>query len=159
MAIDKSIDTVARTIYGEARSHPILDRLAVGFVIRERVLRPGWWGKDWVSVCRAPWQFTCWQDHDPKHKRNLEAMLHAEAEDPKTFSACYAIAEYIVRHATDRDAKQLFYVDEKNGLPTHYLRLGTKQPSWANQATSVPTAFNAIHLFYSGVQGNPKRRA
>jgi len=40
-----AIETVAMTLYGEARGQSLLDRLAVGAVIRERVLRPGWWGK------------------------------------------------------------------------------------------------------------------
>ena len=59
MAIDPNVDTVARTIAGEARGCGILDMIAVGAVIRERVLRPGWWGSDWISVCRKPSQFSC----------------------------------------------------------------------------------------------------
>src|SRR5690606_24089205 len=62
-----AIETVAMTLYGEARGQSLLDRLAVGAVIRERVLRPGWWGKDWQGVCTAPWQFTAWHSHDNVH--------------------------------------------------------------------------------------------
>lgn len=68
-----AIETVARTLYGEARGTGLLDRLGVLAVIRERVLRPGWWGRGWEGVCRHPWQFSCWHTHDEAHRRNHAA--------------------------------------------------------------------------------------
>ena len=51
---------MALTMAAEARSDGPAGMGAVGCVIRNRVEHPGWWGRDWLGVCLAPWQFSCW---------------------------------------------------------------------------------------------------
>jgi len=155
-----AIETVAMTLYGEARGQSLLDRLAVGAVIRERVLRPGWWGKDWQGVCTAPWQFTCWHSHDAAHQRNHERMVNAYRHDPDTFFSCLLLAEYIVRFMTDRDVRALFAADKPDEFPTHYhdRSLSGAPKSWGSNVIEVEPRFPSAFRWYVVLDGRPKRR-
>jgi N-acetylmuramoyl-L-alanine amidase len=149
------VDVVARTIYGEARGQGILDRLAVGAVIRERVLRPGWWGRGWVGVCKLPWQFSCWNESDV----NYQKLLSAHEDDRVVFHSCLAIARYVVNHMWERDLREMFGT---NGpFPTHYHDRSINYPerSWGQNRTIVPVGWDSAFLFYTDIQGNPRRRS
>ena len=54
--------TLLKTIYGEARGEPELGQRAVAWVIYNRVqLNRNYWGGNTIaSVCRAQYQFECW---------------------------------------------------------------------------------------------------
>lgn len=148
--------TVALTLYGEARGQSMHDRLGVLAVIRERVLRPGWWGRDWQSVCKAPWQFSCWHTHDEAHRRNHRAMLRAEEDAPKLFRALYDLAHYAVHSMTDGDVDGLF----DGGRPTHYYsRPLTKPPaSWGKiAATPTPRWGESAFTWCIPTEGVPRR--
>lgn len=69
--IDQQIDIMARTMWGEARGEGTGGMLAVGLVIYNRAASPRWWGKDIISVCHAPRQFSCWNVADPNHAVTL----------------------------------------------------------------------------------------
>jgi len=163
------IQAVAMTLYGEARGTSLLDRLAVGAVIRERYLRPGWWtrkhGDDipddtWEAACRHPWQFTCWHDHDAAHRRNYERMVNAYRDDPDTFFSCLLLAEYIVRFMTDRDVRALFAADKPDEFPTHYhdRSLSGAPKSWGSNVIEVEPRFPSAFRWYVVLDGRPKRR-
>lgn len=64
---------LARTIYGEARGMPQAAKLAVGWVIRNRLIS-GRWGSTYKSVVTAPNQFTCWSVNDDP--RNYAAIAN-----------------------------------------------------------------------------------
>jgi spore germination cell wall hydrolase CwlJ-like protein len=51
------------TIFGEARGEPLLGQIAVGAVIRNRVLASK--GLTYVQVCTQPQQFSCWTQGGP----------------------------------------------------------------------------------------------
>ena len=155
-----AIETVAMTLYGEARGQSLLDRLAVGAVIRERVLRPGWWGRDWESVCRHPWQFTCWHQHDDAHRRNYEAMLRAEQDDPDTYNSCLTLATYVMRYMTDRDVQALFDANGPERFPTHYFSRPLTAPpkAWGTNIEEVQPRFPSAFRWYVVLDGRPKRR-
>ncbi|MDA8486836.1 cell wall hydrolase [Pseudomonas resinovorans] len=56
---------LARTLYGEARGQNYASKVAVAWIIRNR-LNTGRWGKTYRSVVTARLQFTCWsQSIDP----------------------------------------------------------------------------------------------
>lgn len=65
------IDTLAKTLWGEARGEPDQGKVAVAWVIRNRASRPRFagplLGKEGAAaqVCRAPYQFSCWNEDDP----------------------------------------------------------------------------------------------
>ena len=61
------LDTMARTLWGEARGETDEGVLAVAWVILNRARKPGWWGHDIESVCLKRWQFSCWNPTDPNY--------------------------------------------------------------------------------------------
>lgn len=145
------VEIVAKTIYGEAREFGVLDRLAVGVVIRERVLRPGWWGNSWESVCLCPGQFTCWEEE------RQEILNRAYSEDHRRFLACWSIAEYIVNHFTDADAKELF--GEGSPIPTHYHLMGQEYPKeWGEPGVVINPLWKSRFKFYAGISETPMRK-
>ncbi len=72
-----ALDTLARTLWGEARGEGEAGMIAVAAVIQNRIdvstAHGGrhWWGFDWVSVCRAKSQFSCWNPGDPNRAKLL----------------------------------------------------------------------------------------
>lgn len=64
---EQEIDTLARTIWGEARGEGSAGMQAVGNVVMNRVRRGGWWGSDIPAVCRKPYQFSCWNKDDANY--------------------------------------------------------------------------------------------
>src|SRR6266851_1198033 len=71
--------TLARTLWGEARGESDDGKTAVAWVVRNRAERAGFAGRllgqagAVAHVCRAPWQFSCWNDNDP-NRAALEAL-------------------------------------------------------------------------------------
>jgi spore germination cell wall hydrolase CwlJ-like protein len=59
-------------IYAEAEDQPLDGKFAVACVIRNRVLNPGWWGKDWRSVLLKPLQFSCLNHDNPTGRARVE---------------------------------------------------------------------------------------
>lgn len=127
------LDTMARTVYGEARGESDVGKAAVAWVIKNRAVKPGWWGKDIASVCLKRSQFSCWNADDPNASKcaavdeSNDALRHIKA-------ICQAVLDGSIP-------------DPTNGA-THYH---TKQvaPPWA--ATALPCAVIGNHLFYKGV--------
>lgn len=152
--MDADVDIIARTIAGEARGCGYLDMLAVGAVLRERLLRPGWWSSpnhDWFSVCTKPWQFSCWNENDP----NRKTILHAEVHIPEVWPLCMQAAELTVHNMRDRDLHELF--GTKGPFPTHYHARGIAWPKWSRGAKIVHVPWDSAHIFFLDVEGTPKR--
>ena len=90
---------LARTIYGEARGSTQADRIAVAWVVRNRLARPGWWSRhpddipdDTVqAVCREPQQFSCWNPTDP-NRRVLDRLALPDALADPAFRLCLLAA-------------------------------------------------------------------
>lgn len=150
--IDPHIDTLARTIIGEARGQSYLDMLAVACVVRERSLRPGWWGKDVAGVCKAPRQFSCWDDHN----RAAVEAAHTLPQWPLALTA----AETAVRRMRDRDVAQLFGVSVDPQLfPTHYHDHSIDTPkAWGHDLTEIKVGWRSDFRWYVVRQGRPPRR-
>lgn len=136
---DDEMDIVVRTVWGEARNQTPRGMIAVVHVIRNRVSRPGWWGQGWIGVCRAPRQFSCWNDDDP----NLPKMLALQPDD-----ASYQMVKMRVIEA-------LQLPDHTHGA-THYHAKTIPTPVWARGIE--PCAEIGAHLFYNNVRGSPVLR-
>lgn len=131
--MDKVLDTVARTIWAEARSDGIAGMTAVANVISNRVSHPSWWGKTWEGVCRARSQFSCWNGGD----ENYRAMINVKPGD-----ASFDVA---VRIASDAIAGRL--ADTTKGATTYKV---TKLPwpqSWG--VVVPPLAVVGHQSFYT----------
>lgn len=125
------IDTLARTIWGEARGEVAGGMEAVACVIMNRVRYPRWWGSSVITVCRSPWQFSCWNVNDP----NRVKLITVTEDDPQ-FAQALAIARRAV-------AGEL--ADTTNGADS-YADLRVVQPSWAIDSKVVAKIGN--HTFY-----------
>ena len=81
---EMEVDTLARTVWGEARGEGEAGMIAVAAVIRNRIdlsTRLGgrhWWGRTWIGVCRARGQFSAWNPGDP----NRAKLLAVKDSDP-----------------------------------------------------------------------------
>lgn len=132
------VDTLARTIWGEARGEPVRGREAVAACVMNRVAKAEargghWWGSTVVEVCRAPWQFSCWNETDP----NREKLLAVDTRD-RVFQSCRRIARRAVRGTL---------IDPTGGA-THYHHEDLL-PWWAKGRG--PTRKIGRHLFYRNI--------
>jgi hypothetical protein len=130
-ALTDPIDVLARTIWGEARGEAPGGMEAVAAVIVNRANHPRWWGRDLLSVCLKPWQFSCWNEDDP----NRSKMLAVTPDDPD-FLRALGIAD---RAALGRLS------DPTHGADS-YADLRYSHPSWAQNATPVAKIGN--HTFF-----------
>lgn len=136
-----ALDVVTLTLWGEARNQPIEGVIAVGCVIRNRVNDPQWWGTDYISVCRKPKQFSCWNSGvDPNHRAVMalvDRVQRGEAIVDPSYDECRWVADGIMRGML-RDRT----------TATHYHAVGVA-PAWAKKAKLLERIGD--HLFYDHV--------
>lgn len=136
---EPAVDTLARTLWGEARGESVRGKEAVAAVVMNRVRRARrrggyWWGATPIEVCRKPWQFSCWNDGDPNRAKML-----AVGQDDRDFQTCLRIA---------RRALAGTLRDPTVGA-THYHAKGVLPP-WARDRK--PSAEIGNHRFYNDVE-------
>jgi hypothetical protein len=137
--VEYRFEVIAKTLYGETRDTHVMDRLAIAAIIRERVLRPGDWGNDWISVCQ---HFSCWMESGAE----LETIDAGFAEDTSVFMAFMQLTSYILKHFTDEDLEPIF----GTSLPvTHYHREGYYPAEWEPGYTQVQVNWDSKFVFYS----------
>ena len=127
-----ALDTVARTLWGEARGEGLAGMIAVANVIANRVANPGWWGKTWVEVCRKKWQFSCWLPSDPTHG----PMLRADRRNP-AFRVAMGVAQRVINGVLS---------DTTAGADHYYNPKSVPEPKWARGRK--PVAVIGAHVFY-----------
>ncbi len=130
------IDTLARTLWGEARGEGTEGMEAVACCVLNRVAfargQGGkfWWGNNIIQVCQKPYQFSCWNRSDP----NFQKLQQVDAKD-----LYFATAIRIARRACAGT------LDDITNHATHYHAQGT-EPYWARGETPVARVGN--HIFY-----------
>lgn len=134
------VDVAARTAWAEARGEGAQGMQAVLNVIANRAKTPGWWGHDVLSVSKARWQFSCWNDGDPNQKKALAVT----DEDP-LFRAALTLAKRAVAGT----------LPDITGGADSYYALGTPRPRWATNRQ--PLKVIGHHAFYRiGLNGDGK---
>lgn len=131
--VDGTVDTLARTLWGEARGETKAGREAIASVILNRLKKPSRFGKSIEEVCLKPAQFSCWNDGDP----NLPKLKKVDKSNP-IFAECVAIAE---------NAVQGLLADSVIGAD-HYHTTGVS-PTWSHGKTPCITIGN--HLFFNNI--------
>ncbi|OLT99130.1 hypothetical protein BVK86_27280 [Pseudomonas reinekei] len=61
----------ARTVWGRACGEGLLGQITVAWTIRNRVddgKSKSWWGEGYAGVCQKPYQFTFWNNTEPKYR-------------------------------------------------------------------------------------------
>jgi N-acetylmuramoyl-L-alanine amidase len=133
--MQETIDTLARTIWGEARGEGAAGMQAVAAVILNRLSitkKSGgyWWGDNLIEICRKPYQFSCWNENDP----NLKKLQAVDDRDLH-----FATALRLARRAVTTGL-----TDPTNGA-THYHAAGIT-PYWSKN--EKPCAVLGRHIFY-----------
>jgi len=134
-------DVVGLTLYGEARGEPLEGQLAVASVLLNR-RADGRWGQTFTSVCRAPWQFSCWNVTDPNRATldRLAADLEHGTVTDAALRRCLWIADGVVAGVLPSTVR----------AATHYVVATlSPQPKWAKTGHLV--AIIGRHAFYSMV--------
>lgn len=143
-ATPEDIDTVARTIWGEARGEPIEGQQAVASVIGNRAnIAAAWEAHHGVphplfgdghlaSACLAHhggvYQFSCWNHDDPNR-----AKLIAVTDANQAFTQCQAIARALAAgHLADHTGGAIHYLDE-----VMTRKLYGHLPSWVSEMTQT----------------------
>jgi len=138
--IERDVDVLARTIYGEARGELVRGQEAVAAVVINRVRRARqrsgryWWGSSIEEVCLKPWQFSCWNSNDTNRQK-----IETVTADNEIFQTCLRVA----RRAVSGVLK-----DPTCGA-THYHVTGL-QPAWSRRR--APSAEIGNHQFYNDVE-------
>lgn len=131
------VDIAARTAWGEARGEGAQGMQAVLNVVHNRVAKPGWWGRDVISVCRAPSQFSCWRTQDP----NRTKLLTVTAENPQFHEALLLAFQM-----------ELGQLPDLTDGADHYFDCRTPPPFWARGRFYRKTIGH--HAFYRvGLKG------
>lgn len=133
----QAVHILAQTLWGEARGEGALGMECVANVILNRVCSGvKWWGTDVVSVCLAPWQFSCWNKNDP----NRAKLLKADVSLP-SFSLALEVAGRALQGL----------LEDKTGGADSYHTTALTPPKWA--LGLVPTATIGHHVFYKTIKG------
>lgn len=126
----EDLDTLARTIFGEARGEAMQGKIAVAYSVINRVKAKSWYGKTITDVCLKPWQYSCHNQNDP----NL-AKLHAVTLNDRDLQLCTYAAL----------AAGLGLIPDPTGGATHY-HTHSVHPSWAEG--KLPVCSIGSHKFY-----------
>lgn len=136
--LDTNINTLARTLWGEARGEGYYGQQAVARVVMNRVAlydKHEHFGIGTIaSACRAPWQFSCWNENDP----NLPLMLACDLTDP-IFAQCWKIATLAANGQ----------LPDNTGGATFYYAKGSPEPDWAQG--HEPCAVIGKHIFFKDI--------
>ena len=136
---EMEIDTLARTLWGEARGEGMMGMQAVACVILNRVevsrkLGGYWWGSGIIQVCQKPYQFSCWNKDDANYRK-----LISVDESDMHFGTALRVA---------RRAMLGFIKDETNGATHYHAR--SIMPDWAKG--KKPSAVIGRHIFYKLIE-------
>lgn len=151
-ALFSDIDVAAKTVYGEARGETYAGKLAVAWVIRTRaekarqflvkspkLQKHGLFGDgSLASVCRVPWQFSCWNLSDPNYRLINQGTMETLWRQP-AFNECL-LAVLAVQSGREPD---------NTSGATHYFDPRSANPDWAKGLTAICTIGN--HRFYNNV--------
>lgn len=140
---DAEIDVLARTLWGEARGEGRAGMLAVAHVVFNRIAARSWWGRDVISVCKKPWQFSCWNANDP-NRSGLLALTAANGLFAMATDAARTVAA-AEHDGTRHDSG----ADPTAGATHYYAPHAVALPKWARGR--VPCARIGRHLFFKGV--------
>lgn len=140
---DKILDTLARTLWGEARGEPDKGLIAVAWTIRNRVEmdlrndgKPDWWGEGYEMVCLKPKQFSCWNKGDPNYAY-LAGLKAIPARD------------YVRMHEAATSVVGGHVADPTYGATHYHAKSMRNYPAWTKGATM--TIVIGGHVFYRDV--------
>lgn len=119
---------VAICCWREARGESLDAKIAQIWSVKNRVLKPGWWGKDWVTVILQPFQYSSFNMQDVNATKWPSTSDHSWID-------CLTAVNRVQNGAPD----------PTDGA-THYHDTSISPPSWA--AEMKQTAQIGRLIFY-----------
>lgn len=116
----------ALTIWREASSEALEAKQAVAWAIRNRVNRPGWWGKNLYEVVTKPSQFSSMVP--PDHVNDPNLRRYPDPNDPSWIMSLKVAFDVWLGNVTTPIGDAEFYYDKS---------LDQSPPPWAAQYTHV----------------------
>lgn len=140
-------DAFRLTLAGEAAGEPMTARVAVACAIRNRVLKPGWWGRTYSDVCLKPWQFSCWWEKNANTDRliALAESVIAGTVSPSDSAMLDPLSAIV-------DGVMSGVIPDSTDGATHYVTtalLKAAPPAWSIART--PCAVIGHHSFFRDV--------
>ena len=139
---------LALTLWGEARGEELEGRVAVGCVIRNRVIVPQF--PDTIKdVCLQPWQFSCWRpEGGGENYRLVISLAHRLTENDAVKSTIPTDAIWL-ETLWLTEGLMNGIVRDRIGGANHYLTRTlweTAPPKWTQGQR--PVAFVQRHVFF-----------
>jgi len=137
------LETMALTVWAEARGEGPDGIAAVAWVIRNRWENPGWWSRQRgdgiaddtiAAVCREPYQFSCWNPSDPQRVR----LLNPATKERIDYQFCRKICEQVLNAPIEDDLVK--------GADHYCTKAVVRYTRWARGRTPVKVIGN--HQFY-----------
>jgi N-acetylmuramoyl-L-alanine amidase len=147
---ETDLQTMALTVWAEARGESREGQIAVAWVIRNRWRNPGWWSRQKgdgipddtiTAVCRDPWQFSCWNPSDPNLFRLLSPQTLSRTDYLSILTLCRQVLDVESRTA-----------DPTGGADHYCTKAIAKHTRWAKGRKPIAVIGN--HQFYRiGLEG------
>ena len=127
---------LAKTIWGEARGEETRGKIAVAWVVVNRVRRQvSRWGMTVENVCLKPKQFSCWNLGDPNRPK-----LDRISSDDASYRECEAVARGVLSGTL---------ADPTGGATHYHVKDMSPKPKWARKAG--PGTLIGGHEFYCNI--------
>ena len=123
LAEHSELQLLAMALFGEARGVPAKTRKAIGNVIINRALHPGWWGRNLKEVILKPRQFSCFNPDDPNYQKLRNPLQY---ESRQVWERCCRDALEISKRLRNPTLP-----DPAQGA-NHYYDTSIAPPSWAD---------------------------
>lgn len=124
---------LALATWREARGEIIAGKIAVACSIRNRTLRPRWWGHDYVGCILQPWQYSSFNRADPNSTK-------FPVETEPAWEDCLATAQAVYGGTQ---------ADTTGGADSYFDRsLDANPPSWATDGSKTHTCdIGNLHFY------------
>jgi spore germination cell wall hydrolase CwlJ-like protein len=134
-----ALNLLTATIWGEARGEPILGKIAVGWVIRNRVEDLKRWPDTYEDVILQPKQFSCWNENDPNYESCVRALFPSRNGNSMnmTWRECRLAAHAVLYN---------WHHDPTYGSNHYHAVLIKRIPYWAKDQLCIRVIFG--HQFY-----------
>jgi spore germination cell wall hydrolase CwlJ-like protein len=132
-----SLEILSKTLFFEAGSTcDIFEVLYIGWVIRNRVEGPSWYGKTYEEVCLKKYQFSCWNG---KTLDEIESIAWDNGSKNFRWSMCRFVAAYIIDAPADH-----------NPIPKVYDYYNPQLccPSWGRKYKRIYPHLKLKHIFF-----------
>ena len=132
------LDLVTATIFGEARGESIEGKVAVGWVIKNRVLDDRW-PNTYKEVILQRKQFSCWNKKDRNYEKTVNATIANRCHADPVWRECRLVAHGILY---DR------LLDNTRGS-NHYHANYIEKPYWVKSKKCEFKEMYGKQLFYN----------